>query len=338
MRRRDFLSGPEQEPAATPGETANVPLVTLRRPAMACVFAVQFPLSQPDRRHALEAFAFIDRLEEQLSIYRDDSAIAAINRTAAATPVRVERLLFKLLERCRELWRESEGAFDVTAGPLVRVWGFTRREGRIPAPDELAAARQAVGMEKLVLDATERTVAFREPGVEINLGAIGKGYALDRVGGRLARLGYRECLLSAGSSSLLAIGKPSWDDAWLVDIRDPADRERALAVVSLTDEALATSGAGEQFFEHEGRRYGHILDPRTGQPVAGILQASVVAPDATLAEALSTAFFVNGVAWAEAYCRRHPTIGAWLLPEPTTDRGPPIVLGRLKERLRLIPS
>jgi FAD:protein FMN transferase len=277
----------------------------------------------------------IDRLEEQLSIYRDDSEIKRINERAAAEPVRVERLLFRLLERCRALSQETAGAFDITAGPLVRAWGFTRREGRIPTAVDLAEAHQAVGMDQIQFDAGKRTVAFRQPGVEINLGAVGKGYALDRVGSRLARLGYRECLLSAGSSSLLAIGKPSWDDAWLVDIRDPLNRERPIAVVSLIDSALSTSGSGEQFFEHEGRRYGHIIDPRSGHPAAGVLQVTVIAPDATLAEALSTAFFINGIEWADTYCEKHAEIGALMVSDSFALNDSPIIIGRMRDHVRL---
>jgi thiamine biosynthesis lipoprotein len=186
----------------------------------------------------------------------------------------------------------------------------------MPGDAELAAALAAADMNNVQFDRERRTISFSRPGVEINLGAVGKGYALDRIGSRLRRLGYDQHLLSAGSSSLLVVGTPHWDDAWRVALRHPLDRTRTIAVVRLSDSGLSTSGLAEQSFECDGKRYGHVIDPRTGRPVEGMLQASALAPSAEEAEALSTAFFVNGVEWAEGFCRRRPEIGGVILPEP----------------------
>src|SRR5262249_5172730 len=133
-------------------------------------------------------------------------------------------------------------------------------EGRIPGSNQLETARQRVGMSLLLLNATERTVRFARPGVEINLGSIGKGYALDRASVDLRRRQVRSALLSGGSSSVVAVGAP--EAGWVVGIRHPRDKSKRIATLKLRDAAVATSGAGEQYFVSGGKRYGHILDPR----------------------------------------------------------------------------
>jgi FAD:protein FMN transferase len=311
------------------GEAAGQ-VVTLSAPAMACEFAIQFPASEKDRRFAMEAFEWIERLEEQLSIYRESSELSAINRKAAAEPVSVETNLFALLQRCQEWHRSSEGAFDVTAGPLIKAWGFFQRQGGVPSDAALAEALARCGMDRVSLDKDRRTIQFQAPGMEINLGAVGKGYALDSVARRLKRVGHRSLLMGAGSSSVLAVGNPPWDDAWTIDLRHPNDRSRPIALVRLADAAISTSGIAEQHFTVDGKRFGHVLDPRTGRPVEGMLQATSLAENAAEAEALSTAFFVNGIAWTDAYCRRHPEVGALLLPESRGDLRMTL-LGRMRE-------
>lgn len=311
------------------GEAAGQ-VVTLSGPAMACEFAIQFPATEKDRRFAMEAFEWIERLEGQLSVYRESSELSAINHTAAAEPVTVEASLFALLQRCRDWHRSSEGAFDVTAGPLIKAWGFFQRQGGVPTDAALMEALTKTGMDRISFDKHRRTIQYQTPGMEINLGAVGKGYALDSVARRLKRVGYRSLLMGAGSSSVLAVGNPHWDDAWTIDLRHPNDRSRPIALVRLADAAISTTGIAEQHFTLEGKRFGHVLDPRTGRPVEGMLQATALAKDAAEAEALSTAFFVNGIAWTDAYCRRHQEVGALMLPENKGDLRM-TVLGRMRE-------
>jgi thiamine biosynthesis lipoprotein len=160
-------------------------------------------------------------------------------------------------------------------------------------------------MERVVLDATARSVRFTQPGMQLNLGSIGKGYALDRMGQLLRRDGVRRALVSAGGSSVLATGGAG--RGWTIDVTSP-QLDRRIARLRLRDGALGTSGAGEQFFVADGgdgTRYGHLIDPRTGWPAHGVLSASVVTRDAETADALSTAFLVGGVELADRYCRNH---------------------------------
>ena len=316
-------------------EESIQPIVCLSREAMACLFEIQFAEGSLDRRKALRAFDWIDAIERQLTVYRDDSEISQLNANGFEKPVVVEERLFDLIADCHRLWAETGGAFDVTAGPLVKAWGFKRREGRIPSEGEIEEAKEKVGMQHLRLDPVKRSVELRLPGMEINFGSIGKGYALDRVAEWLREQEATSVLLGAGQSSVLAIGSRPGEQGWPIDLRHPADSSRTLATLHLADQGLSTSGTAEQFFEHQGRRYGHILDPRSGSPVEGMLQVAVVAPTAARAEALSTAFFVLGVDWAKDYCRRNPEIGAMLVSEKDQEQSVEInVLGSMEAEIR----
>lgn len=298
--RRDLLRLPERRAR----ERADY-WIRVHRPAMACRFEV---LLSGEDRHAVaaarDALGEADRLEAALTVYRDTSDLVAVNRQAAQTPVPVTRELFALLDRCAALSHATGGAFDITSTPLSRCWGFFRRAGELPVPDAIDAARARVGMDKVHLHRDTRTVAFACDGVELNLGSIGKGFAVDAIGRRLRSQGVRHALVSAAGSSIRALG--GRDGGWLIDLRSPAGRRGRLARLRLRNGALATSGAGEQFFEAGGRRYGHVIDPRTGWPAAGLLSASVVTRDAADADALATAFFVGGPDLARAYCAAHP--------------------------------
>lgn len=286
----------------------------LNRPAMACRFEATLPISDESAvAAARDALGEVDRLEQQLTIFRDSSEVSFINRNAATRAVTVEPSLFDLLLLCEDLSRETEGAFDITSGPLSDCWGFLRRQGRIPEPQEIEEARAIVGVALLLLNRQSRAISFRRSGVRINLGSIGKGYALDRIADRL-RKRVRSCLLTAGSSSILAIGSGGRDNAgWKVGVRHPAQKNGRLAVLRLRDCALGTSGSEEQFFEHEGKRYGHIIDPRTGMPAECVASVTVVTRSAALADALATAFYVGGREMAENYCSTHPNVLAILL-------------------------
>jgi len=220
-----------------------------------------------------------------------------------------------LFELAARLHRDTNGAFDITSGPLSEVWGFSRRQGRLPSDAELAAARKRVGMDDVLLDAEHGTVAFRRPGLSLHLNCIGKGYALDRMAELLDADAVGDYLLHGGRSSVFARGNcPGGTRAgWTIGVPHPLRPGERLAEVDLVDQALGTSGSGTQFFEHAGRRYGHLLDPRTGRPADGVYTATVVAPAAAEADALSTAFYVMGAEEAAAYCATRPEIAAVLV-------------------------
>jgi len=292
-------------------------LLRVSRRAMATTFEIAIPSGTP---HALaaahDALDLIEALEDQLTVYRE-SEVTLLNATAFEEPVAVEPQLFELLQHCAILTNDTAGAFDAAAGRLSRCWGFTQREGRIPTPGELAEAIAATGFKHVILNERDRTVRFRRPGLEINLGAIGKGYALDRAAELLqSRWNIGSALLAGGGSSVRAIGRPENElRGWGVSIRHPSGDARTLGTVYLKDSALGTSAATYQSFEYNGRSYGHVIDPRSGQPADTMRSASCVAPSAAEADAISTAFFVAGTMWAAEHCRSRTHLGAVLLPE-----------------------
>jgi thiamine biosynthesis lipoprotein len=352
MHRRDFLRprhlalsagqvlGALHEFNQAPAAAEEGVLLRLSRRAMATTFAVLLPFDTPHPTLLGAAvFGLLDELEDQLTVYRDTSEVCGLNRLAASRAVPVEPRLFDLLSRSARISEETEGAFDVTAGALIKAWGFFRGPRRVPAEGERQRAVTCVGMQHVALAPESRSVRFLRPGLELNLGSIGKGYALDRVAEMLrSQWHLRSGLLHGGFSSVHAIGSPPDDPAgWQVGIRHPWDAERRLAVVRLRNRALGNSAATYQHLEHEGRMLGHVLDPRTGWPAAGIASASVIAATAADADALSTAFYVGGQDLARRYCAAHPEVGALLLPEG--DAAEPVVLNLTPDDVTLeIPA
>jgi FAD:protein FMN transferase len=284
--------------------------------AMACPFGFELWGSDPDHLQAVveEATEALDGLEQQLSAYVPTSDICWLNAVASQAPTRVDPELFDLLTLAARLHQETGGAFDITAGPLIRCWGFFQRAGAVPEPSTLAEARERVGMEHLSLDPEERTVFFERPGIEINLGAIGKGYALRRLLELIQRYEVEAALLHSGASTIAAFDERPDGQPWRVGLLQP-DSGRRFGSVALREGGFSTSGQFEQSFVQEGRRFGHILDPRSGEPAAGVACAWVQAPDPAEADALSTALFVLGSEGARRYCEEHPSVAAYLLLE-----------------------
>jgi thiamine biosynthesis lipoprotein len=217
--------------------------------------------------------------------------------------VAVDPELFDFIADAIRYSIESDGAFDVTVGPLMKTWGFFEGDGRVPSSNELDAARARVGYRHLVLDRAAHTIRFDGPGVSIDLGGIAKGYAVDRVAALLRHRGVEAALISAGGSSVFALGAPPGETAWRVDVQDPVAASNVAFSLRLKDRALSVSGSSEKSFEANGVRYGHVMDPRTGRPVPGILSVVVLTPDATSGDALDNALFVLGPAGGQALLR-----------------------------------
>lgn len=268
--------------------------------AMGTTFGVTVYGTDRDRMtSAVEAaFEEVNRLERLLSNYRPDSEWSKVNRKAAEGPVKVSAELYSLLERCLEVSRASEGAFDISVGPLMKVWGFYRGTGRLPAKGEIAAALAKTGYKHVMLDPKEQTVRFTREGVELDPGGIGKGYAVDKMVEVLKENGITSALITAGGSSIYGLGTPNNDVGWEVKIRDPKHPDRTVEQVYLRNQSMSTSGSYEKFFEAEGKVYSHIMDPRTGYPAKGMLAVSVVSDKTLDSEAWTKPFFVNGREWA----------------------------------------
>ena len=241
-----------------------------------------------------EALREIQRVEQQLSFFRSDSDVRALNVHAAERPVPVDPRVFRLIERAKALSADSGGAFDITVAPLLKAWGFQGAAGAMPGDSEVEAARELVGMDLIELNPDDFTVKFMRPEVQIDLGAIGKGYGIERAAEIIRDAEIPGALIHGGTSTVEAIGLNPDGNPWPVAIQDPTDSEKQLAVEPLTDTALSISAVHGKFFTEGDQRYGHVIDPRTGRPAQNALLAAVVADSATDSDALSTALLVRG--------------------------------------------
>lgn len=257
-----------------------------------------------------KAFREIDRLDNMMSHYKADSELSIINRTAGHQTINISAELCWILEQALQYSHDSNGAFDITVGPLMKLWGFFGGPGQVPPAAELAAIRRRIGYRHLILDTRNRTIRFDEPGLELDPGAIGKGYAVDCASRILTAAGITRALLSSGTSSICAVGSPPDREGWSVALSDPLDRRKTARGLQLRDASISVSGIREQFFVENGRIYSHLLDPRTAAPRDSVLMVAVVSSSAMLSDALSTAFFVGGVPWTRSYLQSHSGLTA----------------------------
>ena len=240
------------------------------------------------------AWRAMARVDSLMSLYRPESELCRINAGAARSPVEIDLETFAVLAAALDCSRRSGGAFDVTVKPLMDLWGFYRRTDRAPDDAAIDSVRALVDWRGVTLDADRRTVRLARPGMAIDLGGIAKGWAVDRAVSALRSRGIARALVNLGGN-IYALGAPPDEPrGWPVGLRDPRFPDSLSDVVHLRDRAVASSGGYEKFVTLGGRRYGHILDPRRGRPVEGVLGTTVIAPDATTADALSTALFVLG--------------------------------------------
>lgn len=345
--RREFLSGRalrgqvesagEQLADALSHTTppGRGPALMLRTSAMATDFDILLnPDGPPQQLEAASAaLDEVARLEQQYSVYRSDSELSELNASAHLAPFSVEPRLFALLEQGVELHRQTNGAFHPAVGKLIQLWRAARKAEQLPAGTAIAEAVSAASMEHIHLDRASFSVRFSAAGPAFDLGAIGKGYAVDRAAEILTAANVEHWLIHGGKSSALVRGGHAGHDGWPVALQNPLLPDRPYATLLLKDAALSTSGTAVQWFRHNGRRYGHILDPRTGWPVDAMLSVSVIAPQAALSDALSTAFFVLGVENALACCDNFPEVGVILFPYPEDGRTlKPILRGVAADR------
>jgi len=227
------------------------------RMSMACLYAIEAygPNAEDLARIVEEALDEVDRVDRLMSHYKAPSDVSRVNREAARHPVTVDAELFDFIAEAMRYNRDSAGAFDITVGPLMKAWGFFRGDGRVPSEEEIASARGHVGGAHVTLDHGARTIAFDAPGVEIDLGGIAKGYAVDRVVGLFRQRGVVAALISAGGSTIYGLGAPPGRAGWDVEIQDPIESGKTALIVQLKDRALSVSGSSEKSFEAGGMTY-----------------------------------------------------------------------------------
>ncbi len=265
-------------------------------PAMGTEYSLY--LYAPSREQAAAiarpVFEEVDRVDGLLSNYRPGSELSRINREAFQHDVTTDPEMFGFLETCLAWSERSRGAFDISVGKLMKAWKFFGASGGVPSQEELAAARADVGWEKIRLDRGQRTVRFLAAGIELDPGGVGKGYAVDRAVRILRAKQAPAALLSAGSSTIYALGAPPGEAGWKVRVPFAGAGEDPISTVILRDTSLSTANLSEKNFVHDGHFYGAIMDPRTLRPVEGMAQVTAISPSATDSDALSNALFVSG--------------------------------------------
>jgi FAD:protein FMN transferase len=256
-----------------------------------------------------QVFEEIDRIDDQMSNYKPGSELSEINRDAASHPVLVAPDLFALIEKSLEYSRETGGGFDITVGPLMKAWGFFRGQGRVPSAAELRGVLTHVGYQHVKLDAAQRTIFFDVPGVELDLGGIAKGYAVDRAVEILREDGITSALVSGGDSSIYALGAPPGEQAWKITLRDPFDATKPADTIYLKNFSMSTSGNYNKFFKLGGKMYSHVMNPHTGMPVEDMLSTTVFVASTTDSDALSK-LYVLGVQGSRKYLTKHADVQA----------------------------
>lgn len=288
-------------------------LLQLQRKAMACDWEVLLPPNSPDcaAEVAVEALGLLERLENCWSIFRPHSELSRLNAQTEVFEYLISDDVRELISAGLEAYQCTQGGFDITAGSLTDAWGFSRHKARKPQNVEVEAALQFVGSCYIQLDSVQGRLTYSKPGLKINPGGIGKGLALERIGCWLADSGIENFLIHGGKSSIRAFGDRNLGSGkgWPIALRNPANPDQVLGKVHLRNQAIGTSGHAHQYFHYQGVRYGHVIDPRTGFPVQGVESVTVIAPNATLADALATGLYVLGPSQWERFASFYPEIG-----------------------------
>ena len=238
----------------------------------------------------IAAMAEFDRIEELMSTYIASSEMSRVNDRAFDTPQKISPELFALLQEALRMSILTDGAFDITFDSVGTLYDF--RAQKKPSVSEIGEQLDKINYKLIVLNETDGSVSFAASGVRINLGGIAKGYAVERAIEMLADAGIQHALATAGGDTRLLGDRR--DKPWIVGIRDPNDKDAVFTRLALNDEAISTSGDYERFFIEDGKRYHHILRPVDGKPVEGVRSVTVIGPDATMTDGLSTSIFVMG--------------------------------------------
>jgi thiamine biosynthesis lipoprotein len=309
-------------PMRTMGTYANVTIVTADSAAAAPLAAI-----------AQKALARVDSL---MTNWTTTSEVARINREAGAATVTVHPEVARVIDKSLAVGLATRGAFDITVEPLVRLWGFLGGPRRVPSAAEIDSVLPRVGMRHVVFDPHERTLHYDRPDVHIDLGGIAKGYGVETAADSFAAHGVRDALIDL-SGNMHAFGHPPGAPYWRIGIRDPHDQLAYFARLGLTNQSISTSGQYEQFIAANGRTYGHILDPKTGWPVQGLISVTLVATSAFDTDAWDTPLFVLGPARARAIAKANDDIAA-ILVAPGAGVDTVWVEESLRDRFELVPE
>jgi thiamine biosynthesis lipoprotein len=251
----------------------------------------------------------IDRIENLISEWRPHTPISEVNKMAGISPVKVEREVLELTRRALEYWRASKGAFDISIAALDKVWRFDGSMDELPSTEDIAHSIRHVGSQFIQIDTLASTIFLTKKGMKIGFGSIGKGYAADRGRTLLKELGAKGGIVNA-SGDLATWGTPPQQETWNIGIADPYRSDKILKVLKMREHAAATSGSTEKYAEIHGKRFSHIINPKTGWPSAGLASVTVSGPEAEFCNFLSTSLMVLGKKKGNRLIRKYPAYSA----------------------------
>lgn len=282
------------------------------------------------QKAALRAFQEIKRIEQLMSPWIETSDVSRLNRSAGKEWIKVSPETFDVLKRSQKISGLSEGAFDITIAPLTGLWRKARERGVPPAYEEVKNTLNLVNYKNLLIQ-SDRRIFLKNKGMAIDPGGIAKGYAVDRAFETLMSFGYKNLIINAGGD--LRTGGLKNNQPWSIGIQNPRAPENVMATISVIDSAIATSGDYEKFFFHQGKRYHHILNPKTGFPADGCQSVTILLKNGMMADGLATAVFVLGPEKGYALCQRLQDVECLIVD----GEGTPVMTPRLKERISFNP-
>jgi thiamine biosynthesis lipoprotein len=312
-----FFSGKDNAPADCPAELFTkytsghkLPKTESKFPIMG-TFAQVTVYAEPEQakkaiKTVREVFAVF---EDKCNIFNPESEISRLNATAGKKAFKCSPLIWNMLNSSRRAYVLSRGAFDITARPLMQLWGFYRKRGNsLPAAEEIKSTLDKTGMDKVIFDDKGHTVKFKVAGMSIDLGGIAKGIAVQVAARKIHAMGIRNAVVNLGGNMYCLGSPPAPREFYSIGVRNPLEKNKICARLPLRNQAVATSGNYERYVTVNGRHYTHIMNPKTGKPVENMLSTTIVCPDAGDADFLSTAVFINGAEYAKNICKANPQI------------------------------
>lgn len=248
----------------------------------------------------------VEQVDKTCDIYKSDSELSRLNQTAYKKPFVCSELLWNLLLESKKYYEISEGSFDISATPLMKLWGFYRKRKTLPSPVEVAEAKKNIGLDKVIFDMKKRSIRFKVPGMRLDLGGIAKGFAVDLAAKAAKKQNVKVGIINLSGNAYCFQEPFPGKEKYVIGVRDPLHKNMICGTVSLLNQSVATSGDYERYVIINGKHYAHIMDPRTGDPVENMLSVTVITPSATAADALSTTIFINGANFAEQFHAKHP--------------------------------
>lgn len=306
------------------------PAISLQYPVMGTNAEIKLYGNMESAKSAADAIRDeLSSVEKTCSLFNPDSELSRLNATAAKEPFKCSSLLWEVLLESKKLYQLTDGSFDISVTPLMELWGFYRKSNALPTPAEIAEAKSHVGLDKVIFDLEQHTVKFPEAGMKLDLGGIAKGYAVDRAALATVSKGISCGTINLGGNIRCLKDPPPGKTKYTVGVRDPFGNSAICGTVQVAGASIATSGNYEKHVTINGVNYAHIMDPKTGEPVKGMISVTVVLPgdsgkdgicSHTAGDGLSTSVFIKGEDFARKICQQIP--GASVLIIKTNPENP----------------